>query len=217
MPRTRSKRQTRNFFLFTILLVVIAGAAAAILLITLDRSPEDSTNDVPVADVAAMETPIDEEPPTVPAAPSSPSTPATGYRVGNRAPDFALTSLDGQTVTLSSYLGRVVILDFWASWCTPCRISMPDLYTLWKDHEDSGVVFLGVSLDRSESDAVAYIESKSYHGFVPLYGSYSAAANVARQYGVSGIPRTFVIDRSGVIRFADHPATLTAVNLATWL
>ena len=220
MTEAQPRKRNRTPLLLLLLIVVVGGATAAFLLFALDRGPEDGSGGIPDTSVATTETAettvdeIETEPPVT--SELSPA-PKTGYNIGNRAPDFALSSLDGQTVTLSSYRGQVVILDFWASWCIPCRNSMPSLYDLWKDHETDGVIFLGVSLDRSEGDAVAYIESKSYPGFLPLYGSYAAASRVASQYGVSGIPRTFVIDREGIIRFADHPATLTAAALATWI
>jgi peroxiredoxin len=218
MTDTKQHNRKRTILLLITLFVVIGGGTAGVLLATLDRGEatvelEPSTPAAQVADETATPVPATEEPQVE----KPEATVPTGYHVGEQAPDFALASLAGETVSLSAFRGRVIILDFWASWCVPCRISMPDLYALWKEHEADGVVFLGVSLDRSEADARSYIQSKSYDGFVPLFGSYTAASNVARRYGVTGIPRTFLIDRDGIIRFADHPSALTPAEVAALL
>jgi len=140
---------------------------------------------------------------------------AIGPRVGLRAPDFSLPTLAGKQVSLSDYRGRVVVLDFWASWCIPCRVTMPAIEELSRRFPE--IVLLGVSLDRSLSDAVAYIESRPESGLIPVYGSLSAASAVSQAYAVLGIPRTFVIDREGIVRFADHPANLTEDTIETLL
>jgi len=155
--------------------------------------PEDTTNPSPVADRPA----VDESIPV-------------GTSVGERAPDFTLRSLDGEPVTLSAFRGKVVILDFWASWCYPCRISMPALHALWEKYRNQGVVLLGVSLDRSESAAEGYLKANGYTVLTALWESIYASQAVAQKYGVSGIPHTFVIDRDGIIRFSGHPTQLTA-------
>jgi len=132
-----------------------------------------------------------------------------GANVGDRAPDFTLRSLAGEQVTLSSLRGKVIILDFWASWCSPCRVSMPTIHALWQKYRDQGVVLIGVSLDRSESAAEGYLKANGYTDIIALWESIYASQAVARKYGVTGIPHTFVIDRNGIIRFANHPAYLT--------
>jgi len=133
-----------------------------------------------------------------------------GTSVGDRSPDFTLRSLDGEPVSLSSLRGKVVILDFWASWCSPCRFSMSALHALWQKYRDRGVVMIGVSLDRSESAAVDYLKANGYTDLTALWESLYASQAVAQKYGVIGIPHTFVIDRNGIIRFAGHPTQLTA-------
>jgi len=133
-----------------------------------------------------------------------------GASVGNRAPDFTLDSLTGDRITLSSLRGKVVILDFWASWCSPCRVSMPILHSLWKRYHDQGVVMIGVSLDRSRAAAEGYLKANGYTDVIALWESLYAAQAVAQRYGVTGIPHTFVIDREGIIRFAGHPSRLSA-------
>jgi len=217
MTERTAPNRRRNLLLLLAFIALIAIATVVVVSVAFKPSSPDPAT-VALSDVNDQ---TDDAPPSQPTREEAdaevvPSVP-TGHQIGHRAPDFALPTLEGETLELSSYRGQVVILDFWASWCTPCRVSMPDLYGLWQDHAESGVVFLGVSLDRSEADVSAYVASKSYDGFLPLYGSYAAASNVAKRYGVSGIPRTFVIDREGIVRFAGHPATLSAAKLSGWL
>jgi len=133
---------------------------------------------------------------------------ATGSRIGERAPDFSLRSLGGELFSLAQFRGRVVILDFWASWCAPCRATMPTLHALWQDVASRGVVLVGISLDRSEAAAASYLAANNYEDMVALWESLAAAQSVASLYGVRAIPRTVVIDRNGVVRFNGHPATL---------
>ncbi len=142
---------------------------------------------------------------------------ATGYRIGEIAPDFTLRSLDGQTVSLSQFRGSVVILDFWASWCGPCRATLPALHALWREVADRGVVFMGVSLDRSERAAAGYLDASALGGMLALWDSLAAAQAVAANYGARAIPRTVVIDRRGIVRFNAHPAKLDRALVASLL
>ena len=131
-----------------------------------------------------------------------------GIRIGQRAPNFQLRSLDNETIALSDYRGQVVILDFWASWCGPCKSTMPGLETLARALA-TDVVLVGVSLDRSAANASDYLAANNYEAMVALYGTYAAALNVFNTYGGGGIPKTYVIDREGIIRYVGHPASLS--------
>jgi WD40 repeat protein len=142
----------------------------------------------------------------------TPTTPpreaATGPRIGERAPDFSLESLSGVEVSLSRLRGLVVILDFWASWCAPCHAAMPSLYAMWQEVADQGVRLVSVSLDRTASDASSYLAASGFDDTNALWGSLAQAQTVASLYHVTGIPRTVVIDREGIVRFNGHPARL---------
>jgi len=178
--------------------VVVAAMIATLCALQLGgpKAPETVEISVPAA------------PPPAVAAEPEPEGPAVGHRVGETAPPFSLELLDGTPMSLADHRGRVVILDFWASWCVPCRLSMPTLEETARELGDD-VILLGVSLDRTEAEARAYVEARGYTELVTVYSSLREARAVAGDYAVLGIPKTFVIDRGGVVRFAGHPNLLT--------
>ncbi len=178
--------------------VVVAAMIAALCLLQLEKT-EPTTVDTSVPGLAGS--------PGSDSA-TAPGSPVVGHRVGDVAPAFTLPTLDGESISLTDYAGRVVILDFWASWCVPCRLSMPSLEAMARDLGDE-VVLVGVSLDRTETEARSYVVSRDYTDLVPLYGTLTDARAVAGDYGVLGIPRTFVIDRDGIVRFTGHPTRLS--------
>jgi len=126
------------------------------------------------------------------------------------APEFALRSLDGVDVSLGQYRGSVVILDFWATWCKPCTKTFPELHALAEAYRDRGVVLLVVSLDKSEARARDHLVENGFATDNVLWGSIDEARAVKALYDVGGIPRTFVIDRGGWIRFSGYPTRVTA-------
>ncbi len=133
------------------------------------------------------------------------------------APDFSLPSLDGEMVTLSGLRGSVVVIDFWASWCSPCRKSFPGLDALVSKYADQGVVLLVVSLDKTAQRARDYLTDNGYSTDNVLWGSLEAARDVKALFGVVGIPKTFLIDRIGLIEYAGHPDNLTDDDILRWL
>ena len=112
------------------------------------------------------------------------------------APDFTLKTLEGEEMALTSLKGKVVLLDFWATWCAPCRESIPHLVNLQKDFGEKGLVILGMSADKGEGDVVRrFVKSMD----IP-YPVVITPDEVLRSYGVTALPTTVFIDRKGKIR-----------------
>jgi peroxiredoxin len=112
------------------------------------------------------------------------------------APNFKLQDLDGKTVRLSDFKGKPVVLDFWATWCQPCRDSMPGMAKLHKEYADKGLVILSISLDGGAVEDVRDFRKEYGMTYTVLMGTEEVAA----EYSVRTIPMMVVIDKSGKIR-----------------
>jgi peroxiredoxin len=112
------------------------------------------------------------------------------------APRLELPDRDGRTVRLADLLGRVVVVDFWASWCGPCKQSFPDLDALYAELNDRGLSVLAVSVDEKRSEADAFLASRQHR----LTVLFDPPAKAAEAFGVEGMPTTFVVDRRGLVR-----------------
>ncbi|HBG08105.1 MAG: thioredoxin [Geobacteraceae bacterium GWC2_58_44] len=115
---------------------------------------------------------------------------------GKPAPDFTLNDLSGRPVQLSSLKGKVVLLNFWATWCPPCREEIPSMVRLNQAMQGKPFQMLAVSIDEGGRDAVQAFFAK---GGVSLPTLLDTDGTVARRYGTTGVPETFVIDAKGVI------------------
>jgi peroxiredoxin len=112
------------------------------------------------------------------------------------APDFTLQSLDGKTVRLSDFRGKAVVLNFWATWCGPCKIEMPWFVDLQKQYGPAGVQFLGVAMDDASTKDIAEFAQSMNVNYPILIGKES----VGEAYGgVQFLPETFYLDRNGKI------------------
>lgn len=109
--------------------------------------------------------------------------------------DFTLPDLDGNDVRLSSFKGNVVLVDFWATWCPPCRAEIPHLITLYETYKGKGFVVLGVGLD-GEKELKDYAEEHSI-----TYPILIGTKDLSQKYGITGIPTTYLIDKKGKIGF----------------
>jgi peroxiredoxin len=120
------------------------------------------------------------------------------FTVGGEAPDFAQNSPEGESISLSSLRGKVVLVDFWASWCGPCRKENPHVKKLYSQYKDKGFDILGVSLDKTKSRWTAAIAADGlpWHHVSDLKGWKN---EVAVQYGVTSIPQTVLVDKEGRI------------------
>ncbi len=111
----------------------------------------------------------------------------------SEASDFALDLFDGEIVSLSQFSGQVVLLDFWGSWCGPCRSEAAALERTWRSYRDRGVAFLGVSVFDTEKGALDFIEE-----FDVTYPTGPDIKGViAIEYGLTGVPEKYFIDRGG--------------------
>jgi cytochrome c biogenesis protein CcmG, thiol:disulfide interchange protein DsbE len=116
--------------------------------------------------------------------------------IGRTAPGFQLRTLDGKRmVRLGDLRGQVVVVNFWASWCTECRVEHPALDATWQRFRDSGVVIVGVGFQDTRSDALAYLKSAG----VTWPAVEDPGSRTALAYGVYGIPETFFIGTDGEI------------------
>lgn len=115
--------------------------------------------------------------------------------VGRAAPNFTLDQLDGPAVTLSKLRGQIVVINFWASWCTQCQVEQAALDRTWQQFQDSGVVVLGVDFEDTVGDARNYVRTANVS--YPVVGD--AGSRAALAYGLRGVPETFVVNRSGHI------------------
>jgi thiol-disulfide isomerase/thioredoxin len=131
-----------------------------------------------------------------------------------RSPDYTFTALDGTELRSAELAGKVVVLNFWATWCGPCKLEMPTLQSLHEDRADDGVVVLGLATDVGSGTAVAeFLRERD------ITYAIGRATNAHRQAfgGVNVIPTTFVIDRGGIVRhrvvgYFTSPALRAAVS-----
>jgi len=138
---------------------------------------------------------------SVVAQPSERPTPdlmkASYAEIGKPAIDFALSDLDGNTIWLSDYLGKVVIISFWATWCPPCQAEIPELVTMYPELLDKDVVILAVNFRESDDTVYAFTQEMQMNFPVLL----DPMGYLAYAYGVRGLPTSLFIDRQGVLRY----------------
>ncbi len=119
--------------------------------------------------------------------------------VGNTAPDFTQNDTSGAPVSLASYRGKVIMIDFWASWCGPCVAALPNVKGLWQKYRNQDFVLISVSLDYNMESWKRFIRDNHLDWIHVSDGRYWNNA-VAVQYDVNAIPAVFLIDRKGKIR-----------------
>ena len=125
------------------------------------------------------------------------------------APDFRVTLFDGSQTNLAKLRGQVVVLNFWASWCQPCRDEAPILASVWQTYQDKGVALMGVTMKDTVSQASVFAQGAglTYPNGTDRYG------RIAASYGVTGVPETFVITRDGRVE-AHFIGPVTKAGLA---
>src|SRR5215813_13193168 len=161
--------------------VMLVIAIAAIVSGVLLASPAPHLQDAPKPGAADKVTP---------SLPPMPVTPKSG----SVAPDFTLPDLKGKIVQLSSFKGKAVVIDFWATWCEPCKIEMPWLVDLQTKYGPQGLQIIGVAMDDADDQTIQAFAQKMGVNYPVLKGTEA----VADLYGgLDGLPATFFVDRSG--------------------
>jgi len=116
-------------------------------------------------------------------------------RAAGEAPPFVFTSFDGETISLAELRGKGVVLNFWASWCDPCRAEAELLEATWRREQDKGIVFIGLDYLDQEPAAKAYLAEYA----ISYANGPDLQSGAARRYGIKGVPETFFIDPEGKI------------------
>ncbi len=128
--------------------------------------------------------------------PTSPTRFSVGVGLGNLAPDFTLKNLEGQDISLSSLRGKPVLINFWATWCPPCREEMPYLQQIYEEWSGEGLMLLAVDIGESPALVKEFLETHNFSMPVLL----DTERIVSEKYNITAIPTTFFIDRDGIIR-----------------
>jgi cytochrome c biogenesis protein CcmG, thiol:disulfide interchange protein DsbE len=175
--------------------IAVLGLIAIVLLVPIAPNQADNPAPPPSTLVSPSASGL---PPTSPMPTASPTAdrPIVGVEVGQIAPDFALQSLDGKTIHLSDFRGQPVWINFWASWCPPCRDEMPRLEGSFLSHEADGLVILGVAVRDSPADARAFVKKVGVTYPIVL----DEPGMIADQYRAVALPVHYWIDRDGIVR-----------------
>ena len=185
----------KNLFLFGVIILLAFAGLTACENQNLDKN---QTPEVPSARPLAtlpLSLPQITFPPKA-SAPSATKTPGISPRRGSYAPDFQLKDLNGNKVLLKDFRGKVVLLNFWASWCPACREEMPSLEVIYKDYKDKGFEILAIDIMEDRKMVETFMEKMGL-SFAALLDSDGKVSN---DYRVVAIPTTFVIDRRGIIQ-----------------
>ena len=124
-------------------------------------------------------------------------------QVGQKVPPFQLTSFDGETIKTEELQGKVIVVNFWASWCKPCEQEAAELEEAWQFYKDSGeVVFLGVDYVDTETEARGYLEKFD----ISYPNGPDLRTAISQIFKISGVPETYIIDRNG--KLADRKSVV---------
>jgi peroxiredoxin len=196
--------------------LLLLGTALALLLFSDDLFDGSQSNAAAPNDTAEL--PVLDQVNEFPTAESivaelPPSNPDGLLEVGDKALNFTLPDLEGNPVSLGDFQGQPVIINFWATWCPPCRIEMPELQTVYETYQDQGLVILALNQDETADIAKAYFVDEMGLTFTPLLDDNSA---ISTAYGNFGLPTTFFVDGDGTIAVV-HRGPMTTGQIEGYL
>lgn len=116
-------------------------------------------------------------------------------RVGQEPPGFTLPDLDGNNTALADHRGEVVLINFWATWCPPCRVEMPDMEAVYREHHDDGFEILGIDQREPKELVEEYVSERGFSWKFLLDEDF----DVSREYSATSIPRSILVDRDGKV------------------
>ena len=190
-----------GLYLTALLLTILAACGGESPTPTATALPEPTRTPEPTATPAPMPTPTPTRVPTATPHPHPTPTPAPVIIRSTRdesevpAADFTISRFNGEELTLSQLKGSVVVLNFWASWCLPCRQEMPAFETIYQEYRDRNVVFVGVAVSDVEQEARAFAAEVGVS--YPL--GMDSTGEIGEAYEIQALPTTFFVDREGTI------------------
>jgi cytochrome c biogenesis protein CcmG/thiol:disulfide interchange protein DsbE len=114
-----------------------------------------------------------------------------------KAPEFEISGISGQTINSQDLLGQIVVVNFWATWCAPCREEAPYFEEVWQQYKEDGVIFVGIGKEYNQDKALECIEELG----ITYFTGFDRKEEIANDFGVFGVPETHIIDRNGDIYF----------------
>lgn len=175
----------------------------------LDTEPAQTAaqdQETPVQQVAVQQTPTQEVAATQPeqtndvAVQVKPAPNQNKITEGYAFPNLEFTSFTGEKINIADYKGKVVLIDFWAAWCGPCRNAMPDVIKIYKQYHDKGFDIIGISLDRSQEQFETYIKENGIT-WQQYYDGLYWDNKIAKRFGIQAIPHITIIDKNGAVYF----------------
>lgn len=169
-------------------LVIIALAIAVIILNLSDKTKTEENQ--------SYENVVVEE--DLPVSSNNAESAITGVQKGNAAPDFELTTLNGDRVKLSDFKGKKVILNFWATWCPPCKAEMPHMQNFYEKNKDNGIEIVAVNLtsvDKGQAAIESFVKEYGLTFQIPL----DEDGDIGEIYQTFSIPTSYILDSNGII------------------